>query len=213
MKIRVLLTAVGLASAFAVPAMACTRAPDNAVQRMAYFHSVTSVYVAIAEDFQSANPRYPSDEFTVRMKPVETVWGDPPGQALTLNFTPGACTEWFFDEDDLQAQRINGGRYFVFVAPNGERDPSLIHVEPAGTRTGAEALVRLGHLQMRGDLTPRPDSPVMPEWPPRSMADQTQGPTLPRWLPWVGGASIISLLLGFLIGRGRAARTKKSKTS
>ncbi|MDQ8028135.1 MAG: hypothetical protein REJ23_05375 [Brevundimonas sp.] len=213
MKIRVLMAAFALTGTFGTPALACTLAPDHAVQRMAYFHSVTSVYVAVAEDFQAANPRHPSDQFTVRLKPVETVWGVRPTEVLTLSFTPGACTEWSFDEDDLQAQRINGERYFVFVAPDGERDPGLIRVEPAGTRAGAEAMVLLGQLQVRGDMRPSPESPAMPEWPPASVAEQTPASTFPDWLPWAGGASLISLLIGFLLGRGRTARTKKSKTS
>jgi hypothetical protein len=201
MKI-VALTATAALVVFATqPALACVAGAGYEQETRDYYRATTSVYSVVAEDFRPQDPRYPSDNFTVRLKPVEAIWGKRPQTPLTLTFTAGGCNEWFlWDGDDNTS--LNGKRYFVFVAPPGERNPSLLRVMPAGGRSAAEALVMLGQLQISGGQLPA-DEAEQQALP----AEARNWSRIPQWL-WLSGASIILLLTGVLIGRALRPRTK-----
>ena len=201
MKILVLTAAAALASFATQPALACVAGAGYEQETRDYYRATTSVYSVVAEDFTPKDPHYPSDNFTVRLKPVEAVWGKWPQAPLTLTFTAGSCNEWFlWDDDDTTS--LNGKRYFVFVAPPGERDPSLLRVMPAGGRSSAEALVMLGQLQI-SEGRPTADEAGQQALP----AGSPNWPRIPQWL-WLSGASILLLLTGALIGRSLRPRTK-----
>ncbi len=209
--LAIVLVVCGLVGATS-SALACSLPSDWADRRVGYYRSVTSVYVATAEDFRPANALYPSDRFTVLLKPVETVWGTPPKRPLKLEFYPGACNEWFLWNDNDDLSRVDGNRYFVFFAPEGERSSGLIRVEPAESRTGAEAMVMLGRLQVTGGRPPGPEDGVWPHWPPQSAGDEArrEQPFWSRGSPWLwlSGTSILILLIGVIIGRASRSRPK-----
>ena len=105
-----------MAALWAPPALACTLGPDHEKWEREYYNAVTSVYVAVAEDFDPEDPRYPSDNFSVLLRPVEVVWGAAPApQPLKLEYTAGACDEWFLWGNDYN-EPLDGRRYLVFVA-------------------------------------------------------------------------------------------------
>jgi hypothetical protein len=133
-------------------ALACVRGLDHIEQEREYYKAVSSVYVAVAQDFNPEDPRYPSDNFTVQLRVVEPVWGEaPPRNPVMLEFTAGACDDWFlWDGDD--SEPLDGKRYFVFVAPAAESDLTRLHVLPAGNRPASEAMVMLRMLQTTGGV-------------------------------------------------------------
>lgn len=136
-----------MAALWAPPALACTPGPDHEKWEREYYNAVTSVYVAVAEDFDPEDPRYPSDNFSVLLRPVEVVWGAAPApQPLKLEYTAGACDEWFLWGNDYN-EPLDGRRYLVFVAPQARNDLSRLHIQPAEGRNAAQAMELLRALQ------------------------------------------------------------------
>lgn len=145
--VRALRIILILAALWAPPALACTLGPDHEKWEREYYNAVTSVYIAVAEDFDPEDPRYPSDNFSVLLRPVEAVWGDTPApQPLKLEYTAGACDEWFLWGDDYN-ESLDGKRYLVFVAPQARNDLSRLHIQPAEGRNAAQAIELLHAMQ------------------------------------------------------------------
>ncbi len=204
---------LALAAMFAAaPALACTPSRNQDQFDKAYYRSVISVYRVVAQEFTPTDPRAPSDDFSVRMKPVEAIWGKSPPQPFTLTFKPGMCSDWDLEAIE-QGQTLNGRAYFVFFAPSAKDRLSELHIIPAGDQSAAEALVTLGRLQESGSWGPRPDDRALPEWPPQAEANSSL-PALAwlarfRW-PAVVGLAILLFLIGF--GFGRASRSGRAKS-
>jgi hypothetical protein len=117
---RVLLFALAAVAIVATtPAYACTppMAPVQDRETGAYFASVTSVYRAVAEDFRPTDPRFPGDNFTVRLRPIETIWGDR-------------------SEDEP----VDGQRFLVFFAPVAAGDVNALRVVPDDHASGERTL-------------------------------------------------------------------------
>lgn len=204
---------LALAAIFvAAPALACTPSPNQDQFDKAYFRSVTSVYRVVAQEFTPTDSRAPSDDFSVRMKPVEAIWGQSPPQPFTLSFKPGMCNDWGLEAIE-QGQTLNGRAYFVFFAPSARDRLSELHIIPAGDQSAAEALVTLGRLQESGSWVPRPDDSALPKWPPQAEVPSSlaalAGLARFRW-PAVVGSAILLFLIGF--GFGRASRSGRAKS-
>jgi hypothetical protein len=204
--------AMTLLAASAVPALACTPSVNQLMFEKAYYRSVTSVYRVVAEEFTPADPRYPMDNFSVRLKPVETVWGQRAPEPFTLTFTPGMCNGWFLEV--VPGETLNGREYFVFSAPPGQQRLSELHVMPTDGQPSAAALVLLGRLQATGSTAPRPEDASLPVWPPVGSLDASRpvpvGPVLSLW-PWLLGSAITLFLIGLGVGRA-SSRPRLKKT-
>jgi hypothetical protein len=173
---------------------------------------VISVYRVVAEDFTPVDSRYPGDSFSVRMRPVEAIWGYAPPKPFTLSFTPGMCNSWFLESVE-QGETLNGRAYFVFLAPPGQEHLSELHIVPAGDQSAAEALVMLGRLQESGGEMPRAEGGALPSWPPSGAVDSTRAAPywshFVRWPAMIGLAAIL-FLIG--LGVGRASRPGREKS-
>ena len=211
MQIRVLAAAVfGAVFLGTVPALACTPSADQAQIEKAYYRSVTSVYRVVAEDFVPVDPRFPTDNFSVRLKPDEAIWGQRPPKPFTLTFTAGMCNGWFFESLE-QGETLNGKEYFVFFAPLGRERPAELRIMPAGHGSAAAALVMLGRLQASGGGAPRAEDASLPRWP-SSVAESAEPTRL--WLdrfrwPVTFGSALVLFLIGFALGRAFHPRRTK----
>ena len=177
---------------------ACVRGMDHIERERAYYNAVTSVYVVVAQDFKPEDSRYPSDNFTVHLRPLEAVWGEaPPGSPVKLEFTAGGCDDWYlWDGDDSES--LEGKRYFVFVAPPATNDLKQLHVMPAGDLAASDAMNMLRQLKATGGAPPPPADDLDQPQPADSSSDfWTQGYP---W-PWAAGAGGLLFLLGLIIGR------------
>ncbi len=138
--VRLLVVLLTAASCWAAPvaAQACSRGPQEVVAEaeLTYFRGVSSVYRAVAEDFSPSNPSYPGDNFTVRLRATETLWGDDPARPVTLKFTAGACTEWKLWGFNAPDKSIDGRGYLVFVAPEAAKDASYLRIVPDDAELG-----------------------------------------------------------------------------
>lgn len=201
--------------------MACVPAPDPRPYTRAYFSAVTSVYRAVSEDFKPADSRYPTDNFTVRLRPIEAIWGAPPPGPLTLEFAAGTCVDWYLEEDD-KGWIANGKEYFVFVAPPGMKPRgvapaySQLQVIPASDRESWEAMVLMRQFQITGTGAGN-SPPAPPEHTPGlyPKGDPLTKPTLwtrPYPWPWAAGAAGFLFLLGLIIGRALPRRDKQRKS-
>jgi hypothetical protein len=187
------------------PAYACTppMAPVQDRETGAYFASVTSVYRAVAEDFRPTDPRFPGDNFTVRLRPIETIWGDAPPAPVNLRFTAGACISWDIWGDRSEDEPVDGQRFLVFFAPAAAGDVNALRVVPDDYASGERTLslwriVRAGRegvSQRAVQETPSAFASLM---------------RVPIWF-WIATASFITLILGFLLGRSRALGATQNK--
>jgi hypothetical protein len=144
-----------LAVTTATPAVACTRNPaEYERETKAYAASVTSVYRARAEDFTPVSTDYPDDAFSVRIRSIETIWGEVPPGPIQLEFEPGACVEWFFPTEDQKP--FESQTYFVFYAPSAMKDLSLLRVYPDNGQPSAAAMEMLEDMKVRGPGRPEP---------------------------------------------------------
>ncbi|NBW09087.1 MAG: hypothetical protein EBR82_13795 [Caulobacteraceae bacterium] len=216
MKLAAPALVLTLLAASAVPALACTPSGNQAQIEKAYYRSVTSVYRVVAEEFAPADPRYPMDNFSVRLKPVETVWGERAPEPFILTFTPGMCNGWFL-EDLSPGETMNGREYFVFSAPPGQQRLSELHVMPTDGQPSVAALVLLGRLQTTGSTAPSPEDRSLPAWPPVDVVDASR-PAPARavisLLPWLLGSAVTLFLIGLGVGRASSGtRRKKTQSS
>ena len=142
MKLGFLFLTVALGAGIPAAAQACSRgsAEASAAAELAYLTEVTAVYRAVAEDFSPLDPSYPSDDFTVRLRPVEAVWGDLPAEPIALEYTAGACTEWHLWGLGNDGESIEGRRYLVFSGPQSERDRSYLKIVPDDAELGPSML-------------------------------------------------------------------------
>ncbi|RYE62312.1 MAG: hypothetical protein EOO83_05800 [Oxalobacteraceae bacterium] len=212
MKLGLLPVALTLLVALSAPALACTPGPNQAEFDKAYYRSVTSVYRVVAEDFTPVDSRYPTDNFSVRMRPIEPIWGERPPPAVEMTFTAGMCSDWYIEHIE-QGETLNGKEYLVFLAPAGQQDLRKLHVMPANESSAAEALVMLGVLQARGSGAPPPEDEGLPKWPPQGLADSAPTsshlPLLFRW-PMILGLGGFMFLIGLGVGRASLTIRKKS---
>lgn len=192
-------------------ALACVRGPNYVDQERAYYNAVTSVYVAVAQNFTPEDPRYPSDNFTVQLRPAEPVWGGkPPRSPVVLEFTAGACDDWFlWDGDD--SEPLDGKRYFVFVAPPANNDLTQLHIMPAGNLPASDAMIMLGRLQESGGAPPWPNGQYNDPDP-----DSSSSAPPPFWArrfswPWIAGASGSFFILGLILGRAIPPRRDRQR--
>ena len=195
-------------------AEACTPGLGHEQQQIEYYKAATSVYVAVAEDFKPEDPRYPSDNFAVRLRPIEWVWGEPlPREPVNLEFTAGACVDWFLWDDD-DSESLDGKRYFVFVAPQSEEEAeflpahSRLHVLPAGDGSASDGLILLGRLQATGGAPPRPEEPPLPEGSP---SEEPAFWTRSYLWPWAVGGAATLFIFGLILGRAIRPRDKRRK--
>ena len=210
MKLGLVPVALTLLVALSAPALACTPGPNQAEFDKAYYRSVTSVYRVVAEDFTPVDPRYPTDNFSVRMRPIKLIWGERPPPPVEMTFTAGMCSDWYIEHID-QGETLNGKEYLVFLAPPGRQNLRNLHAIPANDRSAAEALVILGNLQVRGGSAPYPEDDGLPTWPPSELANSASGtpPLSFRW-PVTLGIGAFLFLIGLGVGRASLKIRKKS---
>ena len=195
-----------LAALWAPPALACTPGLDHERWEREYYNAVTSVYFAVAEDFDPEDPRYPSDNFSVHLRPVEAVLGEAPGpQPLKLEYTAGACDEWFLWGDDYN-EPLDGKRYLVFVAPQARNDLSRLHIQPAEGRTAAQA-IELLHAMQSGVRTVEGEGgeDLLPQSAPAQSLQRLKPEFI--WLS-LGGAGIAII---FGVALWRTGRNSKNR--
>ncbi|RYF26967.1 MAG: hypothetical protein EOO23_08300 [Comamonadaceae bacterium] len=203
MKIRVLMTAWTLAVLAASPALACslhlTSRPGETeaqtaerVYRSAQDRLWTEADVVFIGDVRSL--RRIGGGITVEVRPHQFLKGSADKALLT----------YVFSEDVDFACGFKGfptvttpGLFYARQSAEGGLDV-----------TGMLNVTQIRDRELQGRIVDQIDVIA-------SAPEVAPGPesTLPIWLGWSAGASFISLLVGFLIGRGRTARTKKSKTS
>ena len=192
-------------------ALACVRGLDHIEQERAYYNAVTSVYVAVAQDFKPEDARYPSDNFTVQLRPVEPVWGEaPPPSPVRLEFTAGGCDDWYLWDDD-DSEPLDGKRYFVFVAPPAKDDLTQLHVMPAGDLAASDAMAMLQQLKATGGAPPRPTDDLDKRQPAEPSPVSSAFWTRSYPWPWAAGAGGLLFILGLIIGRAIRPSSDKQR--
>lgn len=200
----------------ASPATACVLSPNYNDYARAYYGSVTSVYRAVAEDFSAKDSRYPGNDFSARLRPVEAIWGAPPPGPLKLEFTAGTCVDWYLETDE-QDRVIEGKEYFVFVAPPGMEPEGIfpahsrLRTHPATGRQSWEAMVLLRQLQVTGDGPPAPPEQFPGLYPEGSPLEKPTLWTRAYPWPWAAGAAGGLFILGLILGRAIRPRDKERK--
>lgn len=216
-RLLILSAAMSL-TALASPALACSRSYESVVYSREYYASVRSVYRAVSEDFTPRDSNYPGGNFTIRLRPVEAIWGEAPGGPETLEFWPGACVDWYL-ELDAEEVPLNGKEYFVFVAPQSKQsseilpENSLLRAIPATGQQSWEAMVLLRQLQITGDGPPPPPGEFPQLYPDGSPLERPTVWTRSYPWPWAAGAAGVLFILGLIFGRAIRPRDKQRKKS
>jgi len=215
---RGLIVGVALSlTVLASPALSCSRSYESVIESREYYASVTSVYRAVSEGFTPRDSSYPGGNFTIRLRPVEAIWGEAPAGPMTLEFTPGACVDWYLEMDVQDDVPLNGKEYFVFVAPQSKQTPALLpenallRAIPATGLQSWEAMVLLRQLQITGDGPPPPPGEFPLLYPEGSPLEK---PTFWKrsypW-PWAAGAAGTLFIIGLILGRAIRPRDKQRK--
>lgn len=214
-KSLILVAALSL-TALASPALCCSRSYESVEYSREYYASVTSVYRAVSEGFTPEDSRYPDNSFTIRLRPLEAIWGEAPAGPVTLEFTPGACVDWYL-ETDAQDVPLNGKEYFVFVAPQSMAASGIypenaqLRALPAGGQQSWEAMVLLRELQITGDGPPPPPENFPFLYPEGSPLKEPTFWTRSYPWPWAAGAAGALFIIGLILGRAIRPRDKQRK--
>jgi hypothetical protein len=202
MKIRVLTAAIALAAFTATPALACslnltprpgeteTQAADR-IYRSAQDRLWTEADVVFIGDVRSLQRS--GGSVMVGVRPHRFLKGQASKALLTYAFADDsqfACSFTGFPNV------ITPGLFYARQTSEGLNVTGMLNVR----QIRDPALQQRVNAQI-DEIVETPD------------ADPAKQSTLPDWLPWAAGACLISLLIGFLIGRGRTARAKESTTS
>lgn len=182
-----------LAVLWAGPALACTPGPDHERREREYFNAVTSVYIVQPRDFIPQYPESPEAEFTVKLYPMQAVWGPLPKEPVSVTYSGGNCVDWEISEADLYGLRTGTGVYTVYATPEALEDPQKLWI----FRTDNKDLFLTALAHRTSAAAPNP------------VRDHLRSPEI-----WTGiaGTSLIFLLVGIFIRRFRMKNTKSGQT-
>lgn len=194
-----------LLTSWGVPAAACIRILQDSALRPGetreqafnrldrerqeqLFRDTPSIFIAdlvqLRTKFRNGGPLA---EATV--VPIQTIKGVPPAKSVRYDVENYSCGDWDYPSFS---------------------DTGVFFADASGSVLGMISIYALEDTSLRDRLIE--ESEAQDRLTQEQVAQALNQPRSLSW-PWLMGASLISLLIGFLIGRGRPARTRTSKLS